>query len=259
MESDAAVVAAERQLVQAAATVLGIPLSEPQIDQLFHFRAVLLDWNTRMNLTAITEPHAVLTRHIIDTLTCLSVCDLPQRDKQLRLVDIGSGAGIPGLVLAIVKPEWQIASLEATLKKVRFQEAVIAELGLTNATVTNGRAEMLANDGAWRGQFAVVTARALAAMPTLLEWCQPFAAVGGMIIAPKKGDIGPELAQGSRAAHILGGGPIEALPLPAALAALVPDLADGRVIARVRQRKPTLPRYPRAGAAPVKTPLGGEE
>lgn len=244
-----------RRLSQAAAT-LGVELSERQVAQFLLFRDMLLDANTHINLTAITDPDAVLARHFIDSLTCLLAC--PDLDPQMayRVLDVGSGAGFPGLVLAIARPNWQIISLEATAKKVRFQEQVIAAAGLHHAQAVQGRAEALAYEAIWRGQFQVVTARALAALPALLEWCQPFAAPGGQVIALKKGDLAAELAQGARAAAILNGAPPEVLDLPSPLLALMPELADGRVLIRVRQRGAVRQRYPRSHAMVGKFPSG---
>ncbi len=248
----------EITLLRDAAAVLGLNLSDAQIAQFLAFRALLLEWNERVNLTAVTEARAMLERHFIDSLACLVGCDAALRASPAQVIDVGSGAGLPGIALAIALPHWQITSLEATGKKVRFQEAAIAALGLTNMRALHGRAEERGHDAALRGRFAVVTARAVAALPTLLEWCQPFAAVGGITLAPKKGELGAELAQGARAARTLGGDLPEMLPLPAALTALAPDLADGRVIIRVRQHHLSAARYPRPGAASMKSPLGVE-
>ncbi len=242
--------------LRAAVAALGLDLTAAQGAQFLTFREMLITANATMNLTAITEPRAVLVRHFIDALTCLVGCDEARRAAPARVLDVGSGAGLPGLALAIVLPHWQVVSLEATGKKVRFQESVIAALGLTNATAVQGRAEDVAQLTGWRGGFSIVTARALAALPTLLEWCQPFATVAGLTLAPKKGELGAELAQGSRAAALLGGAAPEAIPLPSTLTDLVPELADGRVIVRVRQTRPCDARYPRTGAASMKTPLG---
>lgn len=245
----------DRELLRAAAATLGLALSDDQLARFLTFRDLLLEWNARMNLTAITEPRAVLVRHFVDSLAFLAGCDPATFDQPQHVLDVGSGAGLPGLALAIALPQWEITSLEATGKKVRFQEAAITALRLPNAHAFTGRAEERAHDHAWRGRCTIVTARALATLPTLLEWCQPFAQVDGIVLAAKKGDLGAELAQGAHAAQILGGEPPEALPLPAALTALVPDLADGRVIIRVRQRHLSASRYPRPGAASVKSPL----
>lgn len=246
----------ERRWLAEAAATLGLALDAAQIERLLRLRALLLVWNAEMNLTAITDPAAILTRHILDSLACLAACAEYAADAPAQVVDVGSGAGFPGLVLAVARPRWQIASLEATAKKVRFQAAAVAALGLANVSVAQGRAEALARDPAWRGRFDIVTARALANLPTLLEWCLPFAIPGGIVLAPKKGDLADELARGAAAAAILAAAPPEAVPLPPALRQIAPDLDDGRVIVRVRALAATPVRFPRPGAAPVKSPLG---
>lgn len=244
------------QLLLEAAATMKLTLSDQQIARMLTFRTLLLDWNERVNLTAITEPHTVLARHFIDALTCLYACDPKLRQLPMRVLDVGSGGGLPGLALAIAQPNWTVVSIDGTGKKIRFQETVITELGLTNARAVHGRAEVFAHENAWRASFNIVTARALATLPTLLEWCLPFLQIGGLSLAPKKGDLATELEQGARAAKILGGAAPEIVQLPPALTHLVPDLADGRVLVRVKQLSPTSTRYPRAGATPVKSPLG---
>jgi 16S rRNA (guanine527-N7)-methyltransferase len=246
----------DRVLLHVAGRELGLELTGEQIDRLLRLRDLLLEWNARINLTAIADPQAVVTRHLVDSLACLIAID--DRREDLRVLDVGSGAGFPGLVLAIALPQWHVTTLEATAKKVRFQEAVIAALALTNASAVSGRAEDLAHDPAWRGTFDIVVARAVAALPVLLEWLQPFARVGGIVLAPKKGDLGDELARGSRAARTLGGAAPEMVTLPASLLAVAPDLADGRAIARVRQLRPAPARFPRAAAATKRDPLGSQ-
>ncbi len=244
----------DERLLAAAGRAVGVELAPDQIARMLRLRDLLLEWNQRVNLTAIVEPRAVLALHLIDSLACLVGCD--PRAGDARVLDMGSGAGFPALVLAIARPDWRVASLEATGKKVRFQQAAIADLDLTNITATQGRAEDLTHDPAWRGRFDVVVARAVAALPVLLEWLQPFARVGGVTLAPKKGDLTAELAGGARAAAILGGAPPEPLALPVALTTLSPELADGRVIVRVRQLSPAPARFARPHAATIKDPLG---
>src|SRR5260221_80623 len=147
------------------AAALGVPLDAVQVERFACLRAMLLDWNTRVNLTAITDPAEVATRLFLDALTCLLALPAAAPHEPRALLDVGSGAGFPGLALAIACPRWQITSLEATAKKVRFQQAVIAELGLTNARTIAGRAEELAHTQDLRARFDVVTARAPAAPP----------------------------------------------------------------------------------------------
>lgn len=233
------------------AAALGLPLDAAQRAQFVRLRDLLLDWNTRVNLTAITDPDEVVIRHFLDALTCALALPAERRARPLRLLDVGSGAGFPGLPLAIVFPRWRVTLLEATGKKTRFQEAAIAALGLTNVRPLHARAEELAQTPAHRGRYDVVTARAVAALPTLLEYCAPFAKVGGLVIAPKKGDLAEEIAAGRQAATLLGA------RLLAPIAITLPALAeDGRALLVARQQRPCPALYPRPGGAPQKRPLG---
>ena len=237
------------------AKALGVTLDDEQIAQFSAYRALLLDWNQRVNLTAITDPDAVVTRHFLDSLTCALAVPEEQRALPLALLDVGSGAGFPGLPLAIAFPHWRVLLLEATGKKVHFLDAVITELGLTqHARTLSGRAEELAHTREHHSQYDLVTARAVAALPTRLEYCAPFTRVGGRVIAPKKGNLTDEIAMGRRAATSLGARLLDPIPLPPA-PALAP-LADGRALLVALQQRacPTL--YPRAGGAPSKRPLG---
>jgi 16S rRNA (guanine527-N7)-methyltransferase len=237
-------------LVEGAAA-LGLMLDAEQVERFARYRELLLDWNSRINLTAITDPEEVVTRHFLDSLTCAPLLQsiTPSRATP-RLLDVGAGAGFPGLPLAIALPNWDVTLLEATGKKVRFLEAVIGELGLTNAHALAGRAEEVAHKPAYRARFDTVTARAVASLPTLLEYCAPFARVGATLIFPKKGDLADEIAAGQRAAPLLG-----ARLLDTVLVTL-PALADGRVLLVARQERPCPPQYPRPAGAPVKRPLG---
>jgi 16S rRNA (guanine527-N7)-methyltransferase len=236
-------------LVDGAAA-LGVSLDDGQLDRFRRFRDLLLDANTRVNLTAISDPAEVVTRHFLDSLTCLLGVAQDQRARPLRLLDIGSGAGFPGIPLAIAVPAWRVTSLEATGKKARFQQEAVASLGLENVIVLTGRAEEFARKPEHRGRYDVVTARAVAALPTLLEYCCPFARAGGRVIAPKKGDLEDEVAAGAMAASLLGA------KLLAPISVTIPPLADGRVLLVAKQKQPCPQQYPRPAGAPAKRPLG---
>src|SRR2546428_13247203 len=188
------------------------------VARILRYRQESLDWNTRINLTAITGPEEVLFKHFLDSLSLLMVYDRPSA----RLLDIGAGAGFPGLPLKIVRPQWQVTLLEATGKKVAFLQHVIEALQFAGIEAVHGRAEELARSQEYRAAFDVVTARAVASIPTLLEYAAPFCRVGGQIILPKKGDLAVELAQGKGAAHQLG------LVFKDDVAVMLPGLADGR-------------------------------
>jgi 16S rRNA (guanine527-N7)-methyltransferase len=214
--------------------------------QFLRYQQELLDWNTRMNLTAITDPGEVQIKHFLDSLTILNIYDKPH----IRLLDIGSGAGFPGLPLKIVRPDWQVVLLEATAKKVTFLQHVIETLQLQDIVAVHGRAEEFAHKQEYRAAFDLVTARAVAPLPTLLEYAAPFSRIGGQVILPKKGELTEELAQGERAARQLGS------LLKADVAITLPGLTDGRRLLVWEQQKPCPARFPRSSAAIAKKPLG---
>jgi len=184
-----------------AFTYNGLSSQQCQRFQLF---AQLIQQQSRIhNLTAITETEAIYIRHFADSLAALAILDVGARQK--TLIDIGSGAGLPGLALAIALPDWQITSLEATGKKLRFQQMVIDELRLTNARVIPGRAETLALDPAYRQAFDVVTARAIADMAILAELAIPLVKVKGKVLAWKGKSCAAELTAANNAIKTLGG------------------------------------------------------
>jgi 16S rRNA (guanine527-N7)-methyltransferase len=242
---------AELEGLAAGAAALGVALDGERLARFARLRDLLLDWNSRVNLTAITAPAEVARLHFLDALTCALALTAEERARPLRLLDVGSGAGFPGLPLAIAFPHWQVTMLEATGKKSRFQEAAIEALGLTNAHALSGRAEELAHLKQYRGQYDIVTARAVAALPTLLEYCAPFVRVGGVVIAPKKGDLAAEAAAGARAALLLGARLLPTINIT------TPGLAgESRALLVARQQRLCPTQYPRAGGAPQKRPLG---
>lgn len=234
----------------AGAAAMAIPLDARQIAQFQRLRALLLEWNTHINLTAITDPAEVETRHFLDSLTCALALPPHERTRPLRVLDIGSGAGFPALPLAIAFPHWQITSLDATGKKVRFQQEASADLRLTNVRPLHGRAEELVRQPGERGRYQFVTARAVAALPTLLEYCCPFTYTSCRIVMPKKGDLADEIAAGQRAAALLGALLSDPIPVN------IPPLDDGRLLLVADQMRRCPPQYPRPGGAPTKHPLG---
>ena len=175
-------------------------------EKLNQYSELLIAENQKYNLTRIDSPRQIETRHFLDSLTGLFLLDeRSQRKSQpLKILDIGSGAGFPGLVLAIVRPAWQIVSLEATEKKANFQMMVCDTLGLDNATVLSGRAEAVAHHAAYRQQFDVVTARALAAMPVLAELSLGFVKIGGVGLYWKGPSVKEELVTAQAAIKQMG-------------------------------------------------------
>jgi 16S rRNA (guanine527-N7)-methyltransferase len=237
-------------ILRAGAAALGIPLDAAQLQQFEQLRALLIDWNTRINLTAITDPVEIEARHFLDSLTCTLALPPPQWAAPLRVLDIGSGAGFPALPLAIAFPHWRITSLDATAKKIHFQQEVVTALGLNNVLPVHGRAEDLVRQPGERGHYQLVVARAVAALPTLLEYACPFTYTSCRIVLPKKGELAEEIAAGKHAAELLGA--LLGDPIPVS----IPPLDDGRVLVVADQMRRCPPKYPRPGGAPAKHPLG---
>ena len=221
-------------------------IADNRVDQFLLYRQELLEWNAHFNLTAITEPDEILFKHFLDSLSLLTVYDRPQA----RVLDIGAGAGFPGVPLKLVRPNWQVVLLDATGKKVTFLQHVIEMLHLRGIKAVHGRAEELAHQRAYRASFDLVTARAVASLPTLLEYAAPFCRIGGRIIFPKKGDLAEELAQGKQASDQLGA------VFKADSIVTLPGLEDGRRLLVWQQIKPCPAQFPRSGSVMAKKPLG---
>jgi 16S rRNA (guanine527-N7)-methyltransferase len=154
------------------------------------------------NLTRITDTEQIYMRHFADSLQVLPILD--SQGRAGRLMDIGSGAGLPGLAVAIARPDWQVVSVEATAKKVRFQEIVVTSLGLGHVQCIHGRAEDLAHDDLHRSQYDIVTVRAVTQLSVLVEWCVPLLKVNGILVAFKGKDVQQEMDQAQGALQTLG-------------------------------------------------------
>jgi 16S rRNA (guanine527-N7)-methyltransferase len=228
-------------------------LTDHQIDQLMTYRDLLHARNQVVNLTAVRDFEGIERRLILESLR------LHERVKDLagpndpRIMDLGSGGGIPGIVLAIAMPEATFALVDATGKKVKFLQDCIDELGLAHARAVHGRAEELAHELEWRGAFDVVTARAVTSLSALMELGLPFVKVKGWLVLPKGPDITDELTVATKAAGKLGGSIVEASFLP-----LVGSLVDTRLVL-ARKDIPTPGHFPRRAGLPARAPLGSEQ
>ena len=241
------------ETLAAGAAALGLPLGPAQLAAFARYRARLLAWNERINLTAIVDPAAVETRHFLDSLTCaapiLARWGGAAAVPPLRCLDVGSGGGFPGLPLKIALPQVRLTLLEATAKKADFLAYLVAELGLAGVEVVAERAEALAQVASHRETYDATLARALASLPALLELTLPFLRVGGVLIAPRRGDVAAEVADAVFACETLGGAPAAVEPVT------LPALADGRVLVVVEKERSTPPAYPRRPGMPAKRPL----
>lgn len=257
MSSDQRDAFADLSILERAARALGIRLTAREADRFRQFAATLVRENEKVNLTAITDPAGMQLLHFADSLTVVPAVDAYVREiggdvamlSTVRVLDVGSGAGFPGLPLAIVRPRVAVTVLEATGKKVAFLRRVADELGLDNVTALNFRAEEAAHHPTLREHSDIVLARAVARLPVLVEYGLPFVRMGGFMLALKRGDIAGEIAEGARAAALLGGtlGPVT----PVA----VPGLENHRLI-RIDKTGETPARYPRYPGVPSKNPLG---
>ncbi len=221
-------------------------LTAEQIAGFEAYHALLLDWNQRMNLTAITEPEAVRVRHFLDSLSVLTLPDLPDR---AQVIDIGTGAGLPGVPLAILRPAWTVHLVDATAKKIRFLEAVIAALGLPNLRAEQGRAETLGQAAAYRERYDIVLARAVARLPLLAEYMLPLCRRGGVCIA-MKGDTAQAEADDARNALKTLGGTLENVK-----AIDLPGLDTPHYLVCLRKTSRTPATYPRPNGVMRKNPL----
>jgi 16S rRNA (guanine527-N7)-methyltransferase len=225
---------------------LGLSLTAEQVGQFHRYQSLLLAWNQRINLTAVSAPAAIQTRHFVDSLTCvLATGDLDGR----RLIDVGSGAGFPGVPLKLLYPGLQLTLAESVAKKARFLELLVDELGLAPVTVIAERAEALGQDPQHREAYDWAVARAVAPLPILAELLLPLCRLGGRALAQKGAAAAEEIAAAANAVRVLGGGKIT--PLLAPLAAE----ADAHYLVVIEKTAPTPQAYPRRPGIPAKRPL----
>jgi 16S rRNA (guanine527-N7)-methyltransferase len=236
------------ELQQQAQDLFNITLTDQQDAQFSRLQGLLLEWNTRINLTAITEPGAIRTRHFLDSLSVTRVADLttPQ-----AVLDVGTGAGFPGLPLAISFPALNVALMDATGKKIDFVQHVIDTLGLTNAHAFQMRAEDAGRETAHRAKYDLVLARSVARMPTLMEYTLPLAAIGGHVIAMKGKTAQQEAVDGRRAIIALGGELKRIEPIA------LPDPTGSRThyLVHIEKVSRTPGEFPRRAGTPAREPL----
>jgi 16S rRNA (guanine527-N7)-methyltransferase len=233
-------------LSQFVHSQLGLRLSPSQQSLLALYERELLDWNTRFNLTAIRDPEEVHIKHFLDSLTCL----LAMRDAPVgRLIDVGTGAGFPGIPLKIILPKIQLTLVESVGKKAEFCRHVVNILDLQGVEVIQQRAEMLGQDPVYREHYDWAVARAVAVLPVLAEYLLPLVRVGGSMLA-MKGESGPaEAHSAEHAIKVLGGHLRQLLPVT------LPGVAEERYLIVVDKVAATPNAYPRKVGLPAKRPL----
>ncbi len=235
------------QLLKEGALDLGIELTDRQIEQFMVYKALLVEWNEKMNLTAITEDREVITKHFLDCLTVYSSLDLTEIET---VADVGTGAGFPGMVLKIAFPHLKMTLIDSLNKRLNFLNHVITTLELKEIVCVHGRAEDVGQNKLYREQFDVCASRAVANLATLSEYTLPFVKQGGYLIALKGQKLDEELEQGKKALAILGG------KLEEVVDVVVPGTDLNHRIAKIKKIKATPKQYPRKAGEPTKKPLG---
>ena len=233
---------------------LSITLLKEQKQQFLTYYEYLVEKNKVMNLTAITEYEEVITKHFLDSLAVVKTsCFKPEELAGKRLIDIGTGAGFPGIPLKIAFPELDILLLDSLNKRINFLNEVTEMLGLTKINTVHGRAEDYAKQKEYREQFDFCVSRAVANLSTLSDYCIPFVKQGGCFISYKSGNVDQELIQAEKAVKILGGQREDVVRFSLA------DTDMDRSFVVIRKAKPTPKKYPRKAGLPSKEPLGMEE
>lgn len=225
---------------------LGISLSDEQVEQFLRYYEMLVRWNEMINLTAITDFEDVMKKHFVDSLSMVRVCDLM---GSLSLIDVGTGAGFPGLVLKIAFPDLKVTLLDSLNKRIHFLDEVISELGIYGVNTVHGRAEDYAKQDKYRESYDLCVSRAVANLSTLSEYCLPFVKVGGLFISYKSERVSEELATAEHAISMLGGVVENQVEL------ILPDSDIYRNLVMIRKIQSTSLKYPRKAGLPARNPL----
>ena len=226
---------------------IGIQLTDRQVEQFIRFYELLVEWNSFMNLTGITEYEEVVVKHFVDSLAIINLEDL--RNGAPKVIDMGTGAGFPGLPLKIAFPNIDMVLADSLNKRVKFLNEVISQLGLENICAVHGRAETLGRNPEYREQFDYCVSRAVANMAVLSEYCIPFVKVGGSFVPYKSGAVEDELNQAKHAIFLLGGKVEECKCFN------LPDTDIQRAIIKIQKHQSTPKKYPRSEGKPSKEPL----
>lgn len=222
---------------------LAIELSPDQIEKFSLYAELLVQWNEKVNLTSITEPEEIILKHFIDSLS------LAPFVKGLKMADIGTGAGFPGVPLKILLPEVKVYLVDSLAKRLDFLEVVIESLGLTDVETVHARAEDFARDPLYREKFSCVTSRAVARLPVLLEYAVPLLELGGYFLAAKGSQVDEEISESHKALQVLGAEIKDVKRLS------LGQEAEHRSIVVVEKLSHTPKGYPRKAGTPAKKPL----
>ncbi|MCI6533675.1 16S rRNA (guanine(527)-N(7))-methyltransferase RsmG [Bariatricus sp. SGI.161] len=234
------------QLLEIKLKELNIQINEIQKKQFDTFYSMLVEWNKVMNLTGITEYEEVIEKHFVDSLSIVNIFDLSEVNT---VIDVGTGAGFPGIPLKIAFPHLKITLLDSLNKRIHFLDSVIDELKLDGIYTIHGRAEDFAKKDDYRERYDLCVSRAVANLSTLSEYCLPYIRVGGMFISYKSGDVDDEVLESKKAISILGG------KLDNVVKFQLPGTDINRSFIKIEKIKNTGKKYPRKAGLPSKEPL----
>lgn len=223
---------------------INIQIQNEQIEQLYNYMNLLIEWNEKINLTAITEPNEIILKHFVDSLTISKYIN-----KNEKIADIGTGAGFPGIPLKILNPDNEIILIDSLNKRINFLNEVIKSNNLNKIQAIHARAEEIGHNNNYRGQFDVVTSRAVAKLNVLLEYMLPLVKAGGKCICLKGPNTEQEIDEAKNALDILGGKIIKIEEIT------LPDSDNKRTIIEILSVKHSLNKYPRKAGTPTNSPL----
>ena len=235
-----------QEYLKDAAEQFGVVLTEKMIRQFDLYFQLLVEWNEKINLTAITEPREVAIKHMIDSLSCWDDRYFP---PGAAVIDVGTGAGFPGIPLKIFRPDIKLTLLDSLNKRIKFLQEVADKLELDQVQCVHLRAEEGARQPLLREKFDVAVSRAVARLSVLAEYCMPFVKVDGYFVALKGMKYQEEVSEGANAVKVLGGSSIRSVPVR------LPYIEDKRAVLYIRKVRATPKAYPRKAGTPDKNPL----
>ena len=236
----------KEELLKLSAASIGIELSDLQVQQFIKYYEILVEWNSFMNLTGITEYEEVVQKHFVDSLALCKAIDI---HKVTNLIDIGTGAGFPGVPLKIAFPHLKVTLLDSLQKRIKFLNEVVNQLGLENVETIHGRAEDFAKPSMKRESYDLCVSRAVANLASLSEYCLPYVNLGGYFIPYKSGKVEEELEESKKAVFLLGGKIEEEVKF------MLPDSDISRSLIKIKKVSATPKKYPRKSGLATKEPI----